>query len=454
MMTRNKLIKKLIGVNDIKIKDVNFVVKDNGVKKIIVNVEPFKNKQQRCPFCKDGKKLPKYDSCSDCKSWRGLDCGGVLVELQSNTCRVTCPTHGVVTADVPWAFPNSRFTKDFDLSVTWLARTLNKSAISEYMRISWSTVGRCITRALDYLEPDKSNRLQGLKRIGIDETSYSKGHRYITTVVNHDTNTVVWVSDRHGKSVLENFFKMLTKEQLEGIEVVSGDGARWITECVQEYCPKARRCTDPFHVVEWANEALDTLRKDSWREANAQLKVLKKENPRSKGRPSSDDEIAKVLTEAKERVKGIKNSRYALGKAPENLTDTQHVTLAQIKSKDTKLFRAYELKESLRELLKLKDLYEAEKELNHWISWASKSRIDAFKELSKKIKRHKEYILNFISTGISNARVEANNNKISLLVHRSYGFKNFRNMVDLIMLVCSNLKVPLPNRPTNIEKTA
>ena len=128
--------------------------------------------------------------------------------------------------------------------------------------------------------------------------------------------------------------------------------------------------------------------------------------------------------------------------------------LAQIKSKNRKLYRAYELKESIREILKIKDVKQAERALNHWIIWARRSRIDSFKELALKIKRHKEYILNFISTGISNARVEANNNKISLLVHRSFGFKNFRNMVDLIMLVCSNLKVPLPNRPTTVRKPA
>ena len=70
-------------------------------------------------------------------------------------------------------------------------------------------------------------------------------------------------------------------------------------------------------------------------------------------------------------------------------------------------------------------------------------------ELGRKIRRHKQYILNFISTGISNARVEANNNKISLLIHRAFGFKNFQNMVSLIMLVCSDLTIQLPNRPQN-----
>ena len=86
--------------------------------------------------------------------------------------------------------------------------------------------------------------------------------------------------------------------------------------------------------------------------------------------------------------------------------------------------------------------------------WAKRSRIDSFKTLADKIKRHNDYILNFIKTGISNARVEANNNKISLLVHRSYGFRNFNNMVDLIMLICSNIVIPLPNRTIKTINTA
>ena len=58
--------------------------------------------------------------------------------------------------------------------------------------------------------------------------SYKKGHKYITVIVNHDTNTVVWASEGHGKSVLEKFYKQLTPEQLSSIKVVTGDGAKWI----------------------------------------------------------------------------------------------------------------------------------------------------------------------------------------------------------------------------------
>ena len=60
------------------------------------------------------------------------------------------------------------------------------------------------------IEPERSRRLDHLVNIGIDETSYRKGHKYITVVVNHDTNTVVWAAQGHGKKVLKqcNIFVM------------------------------------------------------------------------------------------------------------------------------------------------------------------------------------------------------------------------------------------------------
>lgn len=446
-MTINSVLKKITSVNYSSIKSFELDKTTDGCDMLRITVSPHKSKQCRCPLCDNGKKLPRYDSRNHLVRWRGLDCGGLIVEIESYIPRVECPVHGVITSAVPWAFHNSRFTKDFDITVAWMAKCLSKSAISQYMRISWATVGRCISRVREYVEPDIFKRFAFLRRIGVDETSYSKGHRYITTVVDHDTNTVVWVAEGHDYETLSKFFLLLSKEQREAIEVISGDGAKWITKCAIEFCPNAKRCTDPFHVVGWATEALDGIRKEAWRDANQALKEQKKEVKRGRGRPAKDDEKSKQLSEAKDSVKDIKNSRYVLGKAPENLTDNQQVKLAQIKAKDKRLYRAYQLKEALRNLLKIKDIEVAKRELKQWIFWASHSQINQFKELAKKIINHREFILNFIKTGISNARVEANNNKISLLIHRSFGFRNLKNMYDLILLICSDIKIPLPNRP-------
>jgi transposase len=307
---------------------------------------------------------------------------------------------------------------------------------------------------LNDIEPERSRRLNNLVNIGIDETSYKKGHKYITVIVNHDTNTVVWAAEGHGKAVLESFYRQLSKEQLASIKVVTGDGARWITDCVNEFTPNCERCVDPFHVVQWAMEALDEVRREVWNAAYDEVKRLKKEHPRKPGRPKEDDPIAEEIRAAVANAEEIKNSAYALGKAPEHLTEKQELRVQMIATNNNRLYRAYRMKEMLRLLLKTKDVDEAEENLKRWLWWASHSRIPAFKVLYEKIKRHKEHILNTIRLGMSNARIEATNNKIKLIIRKAYGFRNIQNMLDMVYLVCSDLRVPLPNRKPKAAKSA
>lgn len=445
MASANTLCKKLLNVKSAVVIGYDFYTDHDNVNHIRIQARPNKWHMNDCPFCH--KSCTPYDvQTKTPRTWRALDWGSTLVEIQSHTHRIQCPEHGVVVADVPWAYPGSGFTKDFDLTVGWLAVYLPRSAVSEYMRIDWETVGRCVHRTLDEIEPERSRRLNGLVNIGIDETSYRKGHKYITVIVNHDTNSVVWAAPGHGKTVLEQFYRHLTPEQLSSIRVVTGDGAKWITDCVNEFTPDCERCVDPFHVVEWAMEALDEVRREIWREAHAEALQAAREHPRGKGRPKKDDSDAKIVAAARAKADEIKGAAYALGKAPEHLTEEQQNRLAMIAENNDRLYRAYRMKEMLRLLFKIKDVDEAEMELKRWLWWSSHSRIPAFKELYKKIKRHKEHILNAIRLGMSNARIEATNNKIKLIIRKAYGFRNIQNMLDMVYLVCSDLRVPLPNR--------
>lgn len=445
MASANTLCKKLLNVKTAVITGSDFFVDTDGVNHIRIKAHPNKWHEDDCPFCH--KRCKRYDRQSNTpRIWRGLDWGGTLVEVEYCTHRIECPEHGVLVADVPWAYPGSGFTRDFDLTAAWLAVYLPRSVVSEYMRIDWETVGRCIHRTLNDIEPERSRRLDNLVNIGIDETSYKKGHKYITVIVNHDTNTVVWAAQGHGKGVLTQFYRQLTPEQLSSIRVVTGDGAKWITECVNEFTPDCERCVDPFHVVEWAMEALDEVRREVWREAYNEALQLAKKHPRKKGRPKADDAESAIVKAAKAKAEEIKNSAYALGKAPEHLTENQQAKVAMIAENNNRLYRAYRMKETLRLLLKIKDIREAEAALKRWLWWASHSRIDAFKKLYLKIKRHKEHILNTIRLGMSNARIEATNNKIKLIIRKAYGFRNIQNMLDMVYLVCSDLRVPLPNR--------
>ncbi|WP_435922082.1 helix-turn-helix domain-containing protein [Paenibacillus sp. DYY-L-2] len=141
------LFRKLLGVKHTVVEGHDMRRDGDGVMRLRIRVRPDAWHRDDCPHC--GMRCPGYDTPSGRpRVWRGLDWGGVLVEVESTTHRVRCPEHGVVTAAVPWAYPGSGFTRQFDLTAAWLAERLPRSAVAAYMRIDWQTVGSCVSRAL------------------------------------------------------------------------------------------------------------------------------------------------------------------------------------------------------------------------------------------------------------------------------------------------------------------
>src|SRR5664280_3558165 len=111
--------------------------------------------------------------------------------LQAETPRVNCPEPGPTVAQVPWAHHGAGHTRFFDDQVAWLVTHTAKSTVCELMRIAWRTVGSIIARVVDDGR-SAHDPFSGLVRIGIDEISYKKGHRYLTIVVDHDSGRLVW----------------------------------------------------------------------------------------------------------------------------------------------------------------------------------------------------------------------------------------------------------------------
>ena len=101
------------------------------------------------------------------------------------------------------------------------------------------------------------------------------------------------------------------------------------------------------------------------------------------------------------------------------------------------------LKEELR-LVFHHGLEAGKEQLDHFIKWAQHCRIPEFVELQRKIRRHYDAILATLEHKLSNARIEAVNNKIKLTIRMAYGFRNIDNMIDMIMLRCSDIEVNLP----------
>lgn len=410
---------------------------------IIVPVRPYKNQQLRCPIC--GKRGKHYDrGRRRVRRWRALDMVGAWCYLEYQPSRVLCSEHGVHTEAVPWARPGTRHTRGFEDWVSCLTLYCSSSAVSGLARIAWPSVGGIARRVFQELESTRgSNRFDGLKRIGIDETSYKKGHKYLTVVVDHDRGCLVWAGEGHGTEVLKRFFDGLTSKQRRDIEVVTADGASWIKSVVKKRCRRARLVMDPFHVVSWVNDALDKVRRQEWQIAKQEARKAMPTRSRP-GRPSRGEETPAEANQLKERAKAIHSSRFALTKNPENLTERQKQTLNELKVAGSHLFKVWELKEDLRAIFQLSDLDLAVKWLNDWLHRASRCGIEAIVAVQKKIRRRYDDILAAIELGISNGRVEAINSKIKLSIRMAYGFRNTKNLISLVMLRCSDLKPSLP----------
>jgi transposase len=411
----------LLGIEHAMLERVEY---DDEAELLVAHVRPSRSRRSRCGRC--GRRCRGYDQGEGRRRWRGLDLGVVRAELESDAPRVSCPEHGVVVAAVPWARHGAGHTLAFDDQVAWLAVQTSKTAVTELMRIAWRTVGAIIARVCADIDASV-DRLAGLRRIGIDEISYKKGHRYLTVVVDHDARRLVWAAPGKDKATLHRFFDALGQDRCAQITHVSADMADWIAAVVEQRCPQAVRCADAFHVVAWATDALDEVRRQAWNTARGAV------TQRKAGRATGT-------------ARALKHARYALWKNPENLTERQSEKLAWIAKTDPRLHRAYLLKEGLRHVFAVKG--EAGKEaLDRWISWARRCRIPAFVELARKIVKHRAAIDAALEHNLSNALVESTNTKIRLLTRVAFGFKSPEALIALAMLSLGGYRPTLPGRP-------
>ena len=401
---------RLLGLRRVVIEDV--WIGDRG--EVVVAARPRWRERDRCGICQ--RRCPGFDLGEGRRRWRALDLGTTLAYVEADAPRVRCRRHGVVVCAVPWARHGSRFTRAFEDQVAWLAVHCSKTAVAQLMRVAWRTVGAIVERVADeaYREVDL---LAGLKRIGIDEISHRRGQRYLTVVVDHDSGRLVWAAAGRDRRTVEAFLDALGSERCAQIELVSADMAAWVAGPITERCPQAELCLDPFHVVMLATDALDEIRREVWNEA----------------RRAGQTALARDL----------KGARFALWKNPEHLTERQQAKLSDIQRTNARLYRAYLLKEQLRQIYRL-PAEPAIELLDRWIEWARRCRLQPFVKLARTITDQRAGITAAIRHGLSNARVEAINTQIRLLTRRAFGFHSADALIALAMLSLADLCPPLP----------
>jgi transposase len=422
---RNKSVwERACGLTNTVVEGVEF---DDAADAIVVSVRPAAKARNRCGRCR--RRSSRYDHGEGRRRWRALDLGTTKVFVEAHAPRVRCREHGVTVASVPWARHGAGHTRDFDDLAAWLAVRTSKSAVTQLLRVAWRTVGSIVTRV--NVDVDATvDRLDGLRRIGFDEISYKRGHRYLIVVVDHDSGRLVWAGPGRNDTALNVFFDELGPERSALLTHVSADMADWIARVVARRAPHALQSADPFHVVAWAIDALDIERRRAWNEA--------------KGRRSTR-EVGRRHPRATGDAQHVAQARYALWKNPGDLTGRQRHQLDWIAKTDTRLWRAYLLKDALRYVFAVKG-DEGKAALDRWTSWARRSRMPAFVHLQRKIATHRPAIDAALDTGLSQGLIESTNTKIRLLTRIAFGFHGYQPLVALAMLALGSHPPRLPGR--------
>jgi transposase len=383
---------------------------------LVLGLRRSRRRKLVCPC--GAKSWSRYDTSR--RRWRHLNFGATRVFLEADVFRLDCRAcRRVRTEQVPWARAGARHTRDFEDVVGWLAQRTDKTTVSKLMGCSWETVDHVAARLVEEHLDDA--RLNSLYRIGVDEISYKRGHRYLTVVADHDSGNVVWVSTERTKTGFEQFFDALGEQRSATLEAITLDGSSVYGPVARERAPQAQQCLDPFHVIKWCNEALDQF---------------------YKAQPAPPPEYRN----SKFSPRAWRRARLALRSGGEKLDENQQALINSFRRHNYRLFRAWELKEQLRELYRSIDPSVARNYLKRWCSSATRSKIPGFVNLARRIKNYFDAIIAAVELGLANSRLEGINSKIRVIQRRGYGHPSPDSLKTMIYLCLGGIELTLPTQ--------
>jgi transposase len=357
--------------------------------RLVIDVAPSWT-NGRCSSC--GATGPIRDQ--RVRRWRHLDVGGVECELRYSIRRVECSSCGVKVEQVPWAEHDTGFTKGFEDLIALMAQKTDKTTVARLLRIAWLTVGRVIERVVKRYGGDPSERLRGLRRIGIDELSYRKHHRYVTVVVDLDTRRVVWVAEGKDAAALDGFFEALGPAGTAALKVASIDMSGAFKKALRERAPHVRVVFDRFHVQRLVHDALDEIRRGM---------------------------VAELRDPAEKRA--LKGTRFALQRSPWKLDAVARNKLTELEKENQPLYRAYLMKESLAAIFDTASPESIHSDLTGWLRWVEAEGLPPLVKAAETIAAHFDGITAYITVGVTNAITEGFNRKARVVTSRAYGFK-------------------------------
>ncbi|MCB0321076.1 MAG: ISL3 family transposase [Bdellovibrionales bacterium] len=375
-------------------------------KLIEINVQWPAGYDVECPKC--GRSCPIKDHREE-RRWRHLDTMQFQTIIKSRAPRAECPDHGVKTINIPWAGPNSRFTLLFErlaIDVMIAAKSIKEAA--GLLGLSWDQVHHIQTRAVE--RGLARRELDEIKKVGIDEKSFLKGHKYASLMVDIDGARILDVVEGRTLESANSLWQKLPEEVRSGIDAVAMDMWDAFITSTKTHVPQADIVHDKFHISKYLNEAVDKVRRTEHK------KFMK-----------DDDET-------------LKGAKYLFLKSPANMSESEKEKFKALRMDKLKSGRAWSIKEMFSEFWAYSYQASAEKFFQRWYWWATHSRLKPMADVAKLMKRHLPNILTYLRHLITNAMMEGFNSKIQSIKANARGYRNFTNYRTAILFYCGKLE--------------
>ncbi len=398
-----ELFSQLLGlIKPWKLKEIK---SDIPGKKITLSIEYPEGNKGICPICKNECSI--YDR-NDLKKWRHLDTMQFETTIECRVPRINCKEDGVKTIDVPWAGKRSQFTLLFErFAIEVILHSATQKSAMEILRLSWDEVHhlqeKAVKRGLEKREEIE------LKRIGVDEKSFLKGHNYASIMHDVDSAKVIDVVQGRDENSVKKLFDTLSESQKNSIEAVAMDMWQPYMSVSDFVLPNADIVHDKFHVAGYLSKAVDKVRKQEHRELMSQ----------------NDD--------------SLKSTKYLWLKDINNFNLDEKWLFNILKQMNLDVGKAWSIKESFRHFWDYKSETWADKFFKEWFFWATHSKLEPVIDAAYTLKRHYEGIKNHIKHRITNSKAEGLNSKIQAIKSAARGFRNFANFRIAILFHCGGL---------------
>jgi transposase len=375
---------------------------DRETKRLDLRIDFPKGATFCCPEC-DRSGLKAYDT--EEKVWRHLDFFQHQAYLSARVPRVRCPEHKVRLVALPWARERSGFTLLFEALVMALVREMPVAAVAGLIGEHDTKVWRVVHHYVD--EAVEAQNLEGVERVGIDDTSSRRGHEYVSVFADLDERRGVFVVEGRDHETVQAFSCFLEMHGGDPAKVseVSQDMSEAFLKGTLTYLPEAEITFDRYHIKSHLSTAVDEVRRE----------------------------------ESKHHRDLLANTRYMWLKRPANLTNRQRDLLDELLAQPLDTVRAYTLSQQFDSFYELSDPDTAEEYLRRWIAEVDASDLEPLQKFARMLEDHWLGVIRWHHSRVSNGLLEGLNSLIQAAKRRARGYRSNRNFIAMIYLIVGKL---------------